>query len=182
MARDQLKAIFDRWQNLEKEKAALSEDLKELFVEAKSNGYEPKALRVAFRRRVAADKPISDADRELEALVETYLSALTFGAHVEPRARTREGKPSSDGALKSAVSRRNFEPARGAEEPAVDESGASRESTSLSRERDDAQPKGGMEGGSGPIRQDLAPPPFLDRSHPDCIIAASPRKRIEEVA
>ena len=75
IARDQLRSIFDRWSRLEGEKAALAEDLKELFAEAKGNGYDPKALRIAFRTKVKAEAE-TDADRETAALAETYLSAL----------------------------------------------------------------------------------------------------------
>ena len=73
---DQLVSIFARWRNLEDEKARISEDSKELFAEAKGNGFEPKALRVAFRLAVKADEPLSDADRATQALAETYLAAL----------------------------------------------------------------------------------------------------------
>lgn len=79
---DQLRSIFDRWQNLEAEKAATREGLKELFIEAKGNGYEPKALRLAFRKKVAADEPETDTDRALSALVDQYLAALEFDAGV----------------------------------------------------------------------------------------------------
>lgn len=75
IARDQLRSIFDRWSRLEGEKAVLGEDLRELFAEAKGNGYDPKALRIAFRSKVRAETE-TDADRETAALVETYLSAL----------------------------------------------------------------------------------------------------------
>ncbi len=73
---DQLVSIFARWRNLEDEKARIAEDSKELFAEARGNGFEPKALRVAFRLAVKADEPLSDADRATQALAETYLAAL----------------------------------------------------------------------------------------------------------
>ncbi len=73
---DQLVSIFARWRNLEDEKHRVSEDSKELFAEAKSNGFEPKALRLAFRLQIKADEPQTDADRATQALAETYLAAL----------------------------------------------------------------------------------------------------------
>ncbi len=72
----QIVNIFSRWRNLEDEKHRISEDSKELFAEAKGNGFEPKALRVAFRQAAKADEPVSDTDRTTQALAETYLAAL----------------------------------------------------------------------------------------------------------
>ena len=72
----QLVSIFARWRNLEDEKARIAEDAKELFAEARGNGYEPKALRLAFRQAAKADEPVSDTDRATQALAETYLAAL----------------------------------------------------------------------------------------------------------
>lgn len=73
---EQLRSIFARWQTLEAEKAATSNDLKELFIEAKHADFDPKALRIAFRAKVKADEPESDADRATKALVEGYLDML----------------------------------------------------------------------------------------------------------
>ncbi len=73
---EQLVSIFARWRNLEDEKGRIAEDSKELFAEAKGNGYEPKALRLAFRLQMKADEPQTDADKATQALAETYLAAL----------------------------------------------------------------------------------------------------------
>ncbi len=73
---DQIVSIFSRWRNLEDEKARVAEDAKELFAEARGNGYEPKALRLAFRLQMKADEPQTDADKATQALAETYLAAL----------------------------------------------------------------------------------------------------------
>ncbi len=72
----QIMSIFARWRNLEDEKARVAEDSKELFAEAKGNGFEPKALRIAFRAAAKADEPVSDTDRTTQALADTYLAAL----------------------------------------------------------------------------------------------------------
>jgi len=88
IARDQLRSIFDRWSRLEGEKATLAEDLKELFAEAKGNGYDPKALRIAFRTKTKAEAE-TDADRETAALVETYLSALGTNDAITRASRAR---------------------------------------------------------------------------------------------
>ena len=72
IARDQLRSIFDRWSRLEGEKAMLTEDLKELFAEAKGNGYDVKALRTIVRMR----KQDASERAEQEAILDTYLHAL----------------------------------------------------------------------------------------------------------
>jgi uncharacterized protein (UPF0335 family) len=85
---DQLRSIYARWQNLEADKAAISEDLKELFAEAKGNGYDAKALRIAFRLKAAAEGPHATAVAETASLVETYITALG-GTIDAPRAHPR---------------------------------------------------------------------------------------------
>src|SRR4051812_50059547 len=50
-AKDQLRTIVARIERLEEEKAALSTDLKEVYAEAKGNGFDVKALRTVIRLR-----------------------------------------------------------------------------------------------------------------------------------
>ncbi len=71
-----VRSYFDRWQRIETAKAELSEDSKELFQEAKSNGFDTKAMRAAFRQKVKDDEPTTPKQEEHEALVEMYLAAL----------------------------------------------------------------------------------------------------------
>ncbi len=85
----QLVSIFARWRNLQDQKAAIAEDSKELFAEAKSNGFEPKALRLAFAAALEADKPVSDTDKATQDLADVYLEAL--GTHPATRADAQEG-------------------------------------------------------------------------------------------
>jgi uncharacterized protein (UPF0335 family) len=72
IARDQLKSIVERIERLEEEKAALAEDIKEVYAEAKANGYDTKTLRTVVRLR----KQDSAVRQELEALLDLYLAAL----------------------------------------------------------------------------------------------------------
>ncbi len=72
----QIVSIYARWRNLQDEKSRISEDSKELFSEAKSNGFDPKALRVAFREAAKIDEPEAVADRATQALADVYLTAL----------------------------------------------------------------------------------------------------------
>ncbi len=71
-AKDQLRTIVARIERLEEEKAALSTDLKEVYAEAKGNGFDVKALRTVIRLR----KQDETKRREEEAVLTTYLHAL----------------------------------------------------------------------------------------------------------
>jgi uncharacterized protein (UPF0335 family) len=71
-AKDQLRAFVARIERLEEEKAALGADLREVYAEAKANGFDTKALRTAIRIR----KQDENKRREEEAVVATYLHAL----------------------------------------------------------------------------------------------------------
>ena len=72
VASEELKAIIERIERLEEEKAALAGDLREVYTEAKSNGFDTKIIRkiVSLRRKDHAER------QEEEALMELYLAAL----------------------------------------------------------------------------------------------------------
>ncbi|MGM4906280.1 DUF2312 domain-containing protein [Tardiphaga sp. 866_E4_N2_1] len=71
-AKDQLKAIVERIERLEEEKKTISDDIKDVYGEAKGNGYDVKALRTIIRMR----KQDANERAERETILETYLSAL----------------------------------------------------------------------------------------------------------
>lgn len=72
IAGDQLRAYIERVERLEEEKAALAEDIKEVYAEAKGTGFEPKVMREIVRLR-----KMDSADRqEQEALLELYRNAV----------------------------------------------------------------------------------------------------------
>jgi len=71
-AKDQLKAFVERVERLEEEKKALSDDIRDVYAEAKGNGFDVKALRVVVRLR----KQDVNERKEQEAILETYLHAL----------------------------------------------------------------------------------------------------------
>jgi uncharacterized protein (UPF0335 family) len=75
IAADQLRSIVERVERLEQEKAALGIDIREVFAEAKSNGYDVKTLRTILKIR---KKDASERDEE-QAILETYLHALGMG-------------------------------------------------------------------------------------------------------
>ena len=71
-AKDQLKAIIERVERLEEEKKAISDDIRDVFAEAKVNGFDVKALRTIVRMR----KLDANERKEQEAILETYMHAL----------------------------------------------------------------------------------------------------------
>ena len=71
-AKDQLKSIVERIERLEEEKKTISDDIRDVYAEAKGNGYDVKALRAVVRLR----KQDKDERAEQEAILETYLHAL----------------------------------------------------------------------------------------------------------
>lgn len=71
-AKDQLRSIVERIERLEEEKAALAGDIKEVYAEAKGNGFDTKALRKVVRIR----KMDASEREEQDAILETYLAAL----------------------------------------------------------------------------------------------------------
>jgi len=72
VARDQLRAIVERVERLEEEQAALAVDKRGVYAEAKSNGFDTKAL----RKIIALRKKDANAAREEAAILSTYMHAL----------------------------------------------------------------------------------------------------------
>jgi len=68
----QLKAIIERIERLEEEKKALADDIREVYAEAKANGFDAKVL----RRIVSLRKQDVDERKEQEEILDLYLSAL----------------------------------------------------------------------------------------------------------
>ncbi len=69
---EQLKLFIERIESLEEEKRGIADDIKGVFAEAKSNGYDVKTMRTIIRLR----RMDNNARAEMEALLETYMSAL----------------------------------------------------------------------------------------------------------
>lgn len=68
----QLKSIVERIEKLEEEKKATTDDIRDVYAEAKGNGFDAKALREIIRRR----KKDAAEMAEHEAVVELYMHAL----------------------------------------------------------------------------------------------------------
>ena len=76
VAPDLLKSFVERIERLEEEKASIAGDVKEVYAEAKAQGFDTKVLRkvVAWRKRDAAER------REEEEIMDLYLQALGMSA------------------------------------------------------------------------------------------------------
>jgi len=72
LAKDQLKAIVERIERLEEEKKVISDDIKDVYGEAKGGGWDVKALRTIIRMR----KQDANERAEQEMVLETYMQAL----------------------------------------------------------------------------------------------------------
>ncbi len=71
-AQTRLKTFIERVERLEEDKAAVSADLKEVFLEAKGEGFDVKIMRKIVRLR----KQDRAKRLEEEALVELYIEAI----------------------------------------------------------------------------------------------------------
>lgn len=75
VAADQLKAFVERLERLEEEKQTISDDIRDVYAEAKANGFDVKVLRTVIRLH-RQDKSERE---EMEAILELYLQALGMG-------------------------------------------------------------------------------------------------------
>lgn len=69
---DQLKSIVERIERLEEEKKTIADDIKEVYAEAKGNGYDVAVL----RKVIALRKRDLDERKEEEAILDLYLQAV----------------------------------------------------------------------------------------------------------
>ena len=72
VAADQLRLFIERIERLEEEKKGIADDVKDVYAEAKSNGYDTKTM----RKIVALRRMESHVRQEADALLETYRNAL----------------------------------------------------------------------------------------------------------
>ena len=80
VAREQLKSVIERIERLEEEKKAIADDIRDVFSEAKANGFDVKVLRevLKLRKMDLAERQEMDAVRDL------YLQALGMLPEFEP--------------------------------------------------------------------------------------------------
>ncbi|MCB9994462.1 MAG: DUF2312 domain-containing protein [Hyphomicrobiaceae bacterium] len=78
MAPNQLKAFIERIERLEEEKKAIADDIREVYAEAKGNGFDTKVMRQVVKIR----KQDTNERLEREAILDTYLHALGMAAQM----------------------------------------------------------------------------------------------------
>ena len=86
---NQIKSIVDRIERLEESKAEIQSDIKDVYAEAKGNGFDVKALRTIVRMR----KQDANERAEQETILETYMVALGMlaGTPLGDAAMQRDG-------------------------------------------------------------------------------------------
>lgn len=69
---EQLRLFIERIERLEEEKQGISDDIRDVYLESKSQGYDPKIMRqiVALRKLPVHDR------KEMEAILDVYKNAL----------------------------------------------------------------------------------------------------------
>lgn len=72
VAADELRQFIERIERLEEEKKTISDDIKDVYAEAKANGFDVKILRQVIRLR----KQDADERSEQETLLDLYMAAL----------------------------------------------------------------------------------------------------------
>ncbi len=81
-AEGQLKALVERIERLEEEKKTIAADIKEVYAEAKGNGFDIKILRKVISLR----KKEPEERQEEEAMIDLYLAALGIEVNREEAA------------------------------------------------------------------------------------------------
>lgn len=82
VAGDQLRTIIERIERLEEEKQAIADDIKDVYAEAKANGFDTKVLRQIVRLR----KQEPNERAEQEAILDLYMEALGMRFSAEHQA------------------------------------------------------------------------------------------------
>jgi len=72
IAADELRLLIERIERLEEEKKAIADDVRDVYAEAKSRGYDGKIMRQIVRLR----KMETHDRQEMEAILDTYKAAL----------------------------------------------------------------------------------------------------------
>jgi uncharacterized protein (UPF0335 family) len=74
IAADELRLLIERIERLEEEKKGIADDIRDVYAEAKSRGYDAKIMRQIVRLR----KMETHDRQEMEAILDTYKAALNL--------------------------------------------------------------------------------------------------------
>jgi uncharacterized protein (UPF0335 family) len=72
ISKDQIRSVIERVERMEEEKKVIAVDIRDVYAEAKGNGYDVKALRTIVRLR----KQDANERAEQETILETYMHAM----------------------------------------------------------------------------------------------------------
>ncbi len=72
---DRLRLLIERVERLEEEKKGISDDIRDVYMEAKAVGYDPKIMRLIVKLR----KMKPDDRSEQDMILDTYKNALGMG-------------------------------------------------------------------------------------------------------
>jgi len=76
---EQLRAFIERIERMQEERAAISDDIKEIYAEAKGNGFDTKVMRIIVKER-----GMDRAERlETESLLDIYRAALGMSGPID---------------------------------------------------------------------------------------------------
>ena len=79
VAGDQLRSFVERIERLEEEKKTIADDIKDVYAEAKGNGFDTKVL----RRVISLRKQDQNERQEQEAILDLYLQSLGMAPSFE---------------------------------------------------------------------------------------------------
>ena len=89
VAADQLRLLIERIERLEEEKKGINDDIKDVYLEGKATGFDAKMMREIIRLR----KMDPNDRREMQAVLETYLSALGMSGRQSDMFVGHDGRP-----------------------------------------------------------------------------------------
>ena len=90
VSRDHLRSFVERIERLEEEKKSISDDIRDVYAEAKANGYDAKTL-----RKVVSLRKLDSMEREeQEALLDLYMNALGMNAPTDDSDDSSSASPS----------------------------------------------------------------------------------------
>lgn len=98
VAADQLRLFIERIERLEEEKKGITEDISNVYSEAKANGYDTKIMRMVVRLR----KMDTHTRQEQDAVLETYRAALNIDVPYSARVRQAPDKTPLEEAIDGA--------------------------------------------------------------------------------
>lgn len=94
VAQDQLRSIVERIERLEEEKAEIARDIREVYAEAKGNGFDVKAL----RKLISVRKIDANERKEQEAMLDLYMHAMGMldGTPLGEYAKGQDSQPEQE--------------------------------------------------------------------------------------